>query len=104
MEGLLRVGDDRGDGLVDAVLFCCGDIFEEDLRWEPRLGVSVDLVELNDEANGVGMTLFKTVGALRGRFFFSTSVELKTKGAGGGGASLAPIPTIGSGHSLFVRP
>ena len=58
------------------------DIFEEDLRWEPRLGVFVDLVELNDEANGVGMTLFKTVGALRGAFFFSTGVELKTKGSG----------------------
>ena len=25
----VRVGDDRGDGLVDAVLFCCGDIFEK---------------------------------------------------------------------------
>ena len=33
------VGDDRGDRLVDVVLFCCGDIFEEDLCWEPRLGV-----------------------------------------------------------------
>ena len=29
---------------------------------------------------------FKTVEALRGAFFFSTSVELNTKGAGGGGA------------------
>ena len=27
-----------GDGLVDEVLFCCGDSSEEDLRWEPRLG------------------------------------------------------------------
>ena len=66
---MLRVGDDHGDGLVDAVLFCCGDIFEEDLRWELRLGVFVDLVELDDEANGVGVTLFKTVEALKGVFF-----------------------------------
>ena len=46
----------------------------------------MDMVELDDVANGVGVTLFKTVEALRGAFFFSTSVELKTKGAGGGGA------------------
>ena len=46
----------------------------------------VDLVELDDVANGVGVTLFKTAEALRGAFFFSTSVEMKTKGAGGGGA------------------
>ena len=37
MEGLF------GDGLV---LFCCRDSLEEDLRWEPRLGAFVDLVEL----------------------------------------------------------
>ena len=66
--------------VIDVVFFCCGDIFEEDLRWEPRLG-NLDLVESDDEANGVA--LFKTVKlALRGAFFFSTSVELKTKGAG----------------------
>ena len=41
----------------------------------------MDLVELD----GVGMTLLKTVEALRGAFYFSTSVELNTKGAGGGG-------------------
>ena len=23
---------------MDVVLFCCGDNFEEDLRWEPKLG------------------------------------------------------------------
>ena len=55
MEGLLRVGDDRGEGLVDVVLFCCGDIFEEDLRWGPRLEVFADLVELDAVANGVGL-------------------------------------------------
>ena len=36
----------------------------------------------DDMANGAA--LFKTVEAFRGTFFFSTSVELKTKGAGGG--------------------
>ena len=79
MEGLF------GDGFVDEVLFCCGDSFEEDLRWKPKLGVFVDLVEFDDETNG-GAALFKTVEAFRGIFFFSTRVELKTKGAGGGGA------------------
>ena len=78
------MGDGRGDCLVVTVLFCrgCGgDNFEEDLRCGPKLGVLVDLVEL-DEVGGT----FKTVEALRGAFFFSTSVELNTKGAGGGGA------------------
>ena len=86
LEGLLRVGDGRGGGLADVVSFCCDDNFEEDLRWEPKLGIFVDLVELDDIANGVGVTLLKTLEALRGAFFFATSVELKTKGAGGGGA------------------
>ena len=65
------------------VLFCCGDNFKEDLRWEPKLGVFVDLVGLDDVANSVGVTSFKTVEALRGAFFFSTSVELKNKGRWG---------------------
>ena len=39
----------------------------------------------DDEAND-GVALFKIVEALRDTFFFSTSVELKTKGEGGGGA------------------
>ena len=47
---------------MDVVLLCCGDNFEEDLRWELKL-VFVDLVELDDVANGVGVTLFKTVEA-----------------------------------------
>ena len=42
----------------------------------------MNLLELDDEVDGV--TLLKTVEALRGAFVFSTSVELKTKGAGGG--------------------
>ena len=71
------MGDGRGDCLVVTVLFCRGgggDSFEEDLRCGPKLGVLVDLVELD----GVGATLFKTAEALRGAFFFSTSVELNT--------------------------
>ena len=75
-----------GDGLVD-VLCCGGDSLEEDLRWGPRLGASVDLVEFEDGVTNGGVALFKIVEALSGgAFFFSTSVELKTKGAGGGGA------------------
>ena len=42
----------------------------------------MDLVRSDEVANGVGVTLFKTVEALKGAFFFSTRVELKTKGAG----------------------
>ena len=75
-----------GDGLVD-VLCCGGDSLEKDLRWRPRLGALVDLVEFDDGVTSCGVALFKTVEALsRGAFFFSTSVELKTKGAGGGRA------------------
>ena len=50
---------------------------------DPGLNSLGDLVELDDVANH-GVILFKVVEALRGAFFFSTSVELKTKGAGGG--------------------
>ena len=47
----------------------------------------MDLVEFADDETNDGTALFKTAEALsRGAFFFSTSVELKTKGAGGGGA------------------
>ena len=72
-----------GDGLVDEVLFCCGDGFKQDLRWVPRLGVFVDLVEFGDVANG-GAALLKTPEAFGGTFYFSTSMELKTMGAGEG--------------------
>ena len=94
------MGDGRGDCLVVTVLFCrgCGgDSFEEDLRCGPKLGVLVDLVELD----GVGVT-FKTVEALRGAFFFSTSVELNTKGAGGGGAGLGMIDSNTSMASILT--
>ena len=71
------------DGLVDVL--CCGDSLEEDLHWGPRLRALLDLVEFVDGGTSCGVTLFKTVEALsRGAFFFSTSVELKTKRAGGG--------------------
>ena len=100
------MGDGRGDSLVVTVLFCCGcggDSFEEDLRCEPELGILVDLVELD----GVGVT-FKTVEALRGSFFFSTSVELNTKGTGGGGAgcemidSNTSLPSIRTPKHFFA--
>ena len=55
------------------------------MRWGPRLGVFVDLVEFADDETNDGTALFKTAEAFGGAFFFSTSVELKTKGAGGGG-------------------
>ena len=67
---MLLVGDGRGGYLVDVVLFCRSDNFEEDLRWEPKVGVFVDLMELDDVANGAGMTLFKTVEALKEAFFY----------------------------------
>ena len=75
-----------GDGLVD-VLCCGGDSLEEDLRWGPRLGALVVLVEFEDGVTNGCVALFKIVEALSGgTFFFSTSMELKTEGAGGGGA------------------
>ena len=78
-----------GDGLVSDVLFCGGDSFEEDFHWEPRLGGLVDLVEFEDGVTNGGAALFKIVEAFsRGAFFFSTSVELKTKGAGGAGCEM----------------
>ena len=56
------------------------------MHWGPRLGVFLVLVEFaNDETND-GTALFKTVEGFSKVFFFSTSVELQTKGAGGGGA------------------
>ena len=44
--------------MVVDILFCRGDSFEEDLRWKPKLGVFGGLVELNDEVDDVGVTLF----------------------------------------------
>ena len=95
-----------GDGLVSDVLFCGGDSFEEDLRWGPRLVVFVDLVMFDDEANdggtNDGVTFLKIVEALRGTFFFSTSVELKTKGARGGGADREMIDSNTCLLSIFT--
>ena len=91
-----------GDGLVDEVLLCCGDSLEEDLRWEPGPGVFVDLVEFEDDVANDGAALFKTVEAFRGVFFFSTSVEMKTKGAGGGRAGREMIDSNMSLPSIFT--
>ena len=79
------------EGLVDEAWFCCCDSLEENLRWEPRLGVLVDLVEFEDGVTNDGIALVKPVEAFRGAFFFSTSVELKTKGTGG----------VGAGHEMM---
>ena len=47
------------------------------MRWETRLGIFVDLVEMDDEANCVA--LFKTAEALRGiEGFLSPNVYLKS--------------------------
>ena len=54
------------------------------MSWGPRLGVFVDLVEFADDEADDGTALVKTVEAFSCAFFFSTSVELTTKGPGGG--------------------
>ena len=89
-----------GDCLVVTVLFyrgCGGDSFEKDLRCGPKLGVLVDLEELDE----VGVT-FKAIEALRGAFFFSTSLALNTKGAGGGGAGREMIDSNTSLPSILT--
>ena len=91
-----------GDGLEDEVLFCCSDRFEEGLRWEPRLGVFVDLVEFEDDETNDGAALFKTLEAFGGTFFFSTCVQLKTKGAGGGEAGREMIDSNTFLPSIFT--
>ena len=92
-----------GDGLVD-VLCCGGDSLEEDLRCGPRLGALVDLVEFEDGVTNGGVALFKIVEALSGgAFFFSTSVELKTKGAGGGGAGREMMDSNTSLSAILTR-
>ena len=100
---MLCVGDGRGDGLVVVVLFCRGDSFEKDLRCGLQLGVFVDLVGLDDEVDGVSVTLLKIVEALREAFFFSTSVELNTKGARGGGAGREIMESNMSLPSILTR-
>ena len=61
----------------------------------------MDLVEFTDVING-GTALFKTVEALSGAFFFSTSVELKTKGAGRRGAAREIIDSNTSLPSILT--
>ena len=82
----LCVDDGLSDDLVVVALLCRGDSFEEDLRCWIKPGVFMDLVELDDGVDYVGVTLLKSIEALRGAFFFSISVELNTKGTGEGGA------------------
>ena len=82
MESLLRVGDGRGDGLVDVVLFSFGDNFQEDLHWEPKVRVFVDLVELDDVAYGVGVTFSKTIETLRGALFSQLAWSCKLRALG----------------------
>ena len=84
-------------------VFCCdGDSLEEDLHWGPRLGALVDLVEFDDGVTSCGVALFKTVEALsRGAFFFLPSVELKTNGAGGGGAGCEMMDSNTSLPEIF---
>ena len=75
-----------GDGLVD-VLCCGGDSLEEDLRWGPRLGALVDLVEFEDGVTNGGVALFKIVEALSGgAFFFLYQRGAENKGRRGRGS------------------
>ena len=69
----------------------------------------MDLIEFEDGVTDGGAALFKIVEALsRGAFFFSPSVELKTKGAGGGGAgrkmmdSNTSLPAILTSKHLWL--
>ena len=61
----------------------------------------MDLMEFADVTNG-GRALFKTVEVFSGAFFFSTSVELKTKGAGEGGADREIIDSNTSLPSILI--
>ena len=72
--------------------------------WGPRLGAFVDLVECDDEDDEAndGTALLKIVEAFRAAFFFSTSVELKTKSAGGGGAGREIIDSNTSLPSILT--
>ena len=67
------------------MLFSCGDSLKKTYFGSLSWGFC-RLDGVDDIADGVGVTLLNTAGALRGAFFLSTNVELKTKGAGGGGA------------------
>ena len=72
------------------------------MRWGPRLGVFADLVEFADDDANDGTALFKTVEAFSWAFFFSTSVELKTKDAGRGGAGREIIDSNTSLPSILT--
>ena len=62
----------------------------------------MDLVEFADDETNDGTALFKTVEAFSGAFFFSTSMELKTKGAGGGRADREIIDSNTSLPSILT--
>ena len=63
----------------------------------------MDLVEFEDGVTNGCAALFKTIDAFsRGTFFFSTSVELKTKGAGGGRAGREIIDSNTSLPSILT--
>ena len=63
---------------------------------------NVLLVECDDDEANDGAALFKTMEAFRGTFFFSTSVELKRKGAVGGGAGREMIDSNTFLLSMFT--
>ena len=62
----------------------------------------MDLVECDDDEANDGTALFKIVEAFSGAFFFSTSVELKTKDAGGEGAGREIIDSNTSLPSILT--
>ena len=64
----------------------------------------MDLVEFEDSVTDGGAALFKIVEDVsRGVFIFSTSVELKTKGAGGAGAGREMMDSNTSLPAVLTR-
>ena len=61
------------------------------------------MVKFADDETNDGTALFKTAEAFSGAFFFSATVELKTKGVGGGGAGREIIDSNTSLPSFFVQ-
>ena len=82
---------------MDEIFFCCGHSLEEDLRWEPRLGALVDLVEFENGLTDGGAALCKTVEAFsRGTSFFSTSE--------GGGAGREMMDSNAQSFACNIEP
>ena len=61
------------------VLFCCGDSFEEDLRYWTKLGVFVGLVELDDEVDDAGDGTRTRNPSITNRFHFSTVTDFSSE-------------------------